>query len=123
MVASAAVFWTTNYLDQIKVEPAAVATFFTNSMARYRVPERIQVSYVEFPATNYFVEADKDLAAITNLSARIDEYYFQQGTNAFKDTNGIALAPEVAKENLRIQMRHDLALRAAHHKANEFGSQ
>lgn len=123
MIASAAVFWTTNYLDQIKVEPAAVATFFTNSMARYRIPERIQVSYVEFPATNYFVEADRDLAAITNLSARIDEYYFQQGTNAFKDTNGVALAPEVAKENLRTQMRHDLALRAAHHKANEFGSQ
>lgn len=123
MVASAAAFWTSNYLDQIKVEPEAVSKFFTNSMARYRIPERIQVSYVEFPATNYFVEADKELTAITNLSARIDDYYFQQGTNAFKDTNGVALAPEVAKENLRNQMRRDLALRAAHQKANDFGSQ
>ncbi len=40
----AAVFWTTNFLDQVTVTPAAVSNYYARSMAFYRLPERVQVA-------------------------------------------------------------------------------
>src|SRR5437762_1538953 len=72
-------FWATNYMDKVEVKPDALATYYTNSMPRYRVPERVQVSYVEFGASNFLAEADKELAKATNFDAYINEQYTKRG--------------------------------------------
>lgn len=119
-----AVFWPSNYLDKVTVTNGAVARYYTNNMARYRLPERTVVSYVEFSPTNYFAEADKRLGEITNLTALIDEAYVRLGTtNHFKDTNGVPLPEKEAKAKIKEEERHRLGLREAHRKANEFGTE
>jgi len=117
-------FWATNYLERVTITNEAVARFYTNRMAAYRVPERTVVSYVEFAATNYFAEADKRLGEITNLTSLLDEAYFRLGaTNQFKDTNGVPLPEKEAKEKIKQEERRRLAVREAHRKANEFGTE
>ena len=46
-VATEAVFFSaSNYLAGVTVPPSALAQFYTNRLAVYRLPERVQVSYV-----------------------------------------------------------------------------
>ncbi len=118
-----AVFWTSNYLDKVTVTPVLLTNYYITHQANYRVPERVQVSYVEFAASNYLAEADKQLAQITNLSARVDDFYYKRGTNSFKDTNGVALPEAAAKAKIREEIQHDSALTAARRKASEFGNE
>jgi hypothetical protein len=73
-------FWATNYLERVTITNEAVARFYTNRMAAYRVPERAVVSYVEFAATNFFADADKP-GEITNLTSLLDEAYFSSRGN------------------------------------------
>src|SRR5262249_10585649 len=72
IAAEAVVFWGSNYLDQVQVKQEELLKFYTNRMPVYRVPDRIQINYAEFPGTNYFADADKELGQITNLNAQID---------------------------------------------------
>jgi hypothetical protein len=109
-----------NYLAGITVDPAELATFYTNQLSSYRIPERAQVSYVKFEATNYLAEADQKVAALTNLTQIIDTNYQQRGTNAFTDANQQPLPPEAAKQKIREELRHSFALNEARRKANEF---
>src|SRR5260370_40708044 len=74
----AAVFWTTNFLDQGTVTPAAGSNYYAPSMAFYRLPERVQVAYVEVAATNYIAEAHPQLAKRTKLTPTIDNFYPQK---------------------------------------------
>src|SRR5262249_16725942 len=46
-------FSASNYLDKVVVTPDAVAKFYTNQMANYRLPERVQVAFVKFALSNY----------------------------------------------------------------------
>ena len=121
--AEVALFWASNYLSQVAVTNEALARYYTNNMARYNVPERTVVNYVEFNASNYLADADKRLSEITNLNARIDEDYLKRGTNYFKGTNGVVLPEKEAKEQIKEEARHGLALREALRKANEFGTE
>ena len=124
VAAELAVFYTSNYLDKVTVTPATVATYYTNHMANYRIPERIQISYLEFSASSYLAEADKQLAEITNLTARVDDYYYNKGTNTFKDTNGMVLPEAAAKAKIRDEVfRRQAALLAARRKAYDFGNE
>ena len=116
-----ALFSVSNYLAEVKVSQPDVAKFFTNRMAMYRIPEKLQVSYVAFPASNFLAEAEKDLAGITNLEAQVEEIYYKRGTNTFKGTNDTILSAEEAKKKLKDDFRHELALREARRKASEFG--
>jgi peptidyl-prolyl cis-trans isomerase D len=117
------VFAASNYVNKVTVSPAELGKFYTNRMALYRIPERIQVSYIEFPVTNFLAEADKQIAAITNFDARIDEEYYRRGTNAFKGTNDGPLTVDEAKKQIKEDSRKALARREAHRKAAEFGSE
>lgn len=117
----AAVFWISNYLDKVTVTPEGLTQFYTNRLQVYREPDRIQVSYVAFVATNYFNEADQKLAAITNFNERIDEFYRQRGADSFKDTNGVVLSEDAAKTKIREDLRRDYALQEAEIRANRFG--
>jgi SurA N-terminal domain len=116
-----AVFAASNYLDKVTVSPAEVSKYFTNRMAEYRIRERVQASYLEFPVTNFLAEADKHMASITNLDAQIEEVYYRAGTNAFKGTNGVALSPEEAKKQIKETERKGLARREARRQAAQFG--
>lgn len=121
---SVAVFWASNYLDQAIVSDEQVARFYTNRMAQYRIPERVQVSYVVFPASNYWAEADAELAKATDLEARVDAVYRKLGgTNYFKDASGRPLPEAEAKQKIKQENRLRLALREAHRKAAEFGNE
>ena len=61
----------TNYLPAISVSAESVAQFYTNQMPRYRLPERVQVSVVAFPASNHLAAAEAELSA-TNLNEIVE---------------------------------------------------
>ena len=112
-------FAASNYVAAAKPTPEAIGQFYTNQMARYRLPERLTVSYVAFTATNFLPAAQRELAAITNLNERIDAAYERVGTNYFLE----AKTPEAKKEKIRELMLNERALVAARKAANEFATQ
>ncbi len=118
MLTEAVFFPASNYLANAVATPEGIAQFYTNRLADYRIPERVQVSYVKFEATNFLAEADQELAKLTNINQRIDQVYEQRGTNFYKDVK----SPEEAKDKIREEMRKELRLLAARKKANEFAS-
>jgi len=102
MKVDLAVFWASNYLDQVVITNGAIGTYFTNRMAVYRVPERIELAYVEFAHSNYMAEAEKELGQITNLTAIVDEVFLKAGgTNAFPGTNGLPMTEAAAKQKIK----------------------
>jgi len=119
-ITEVALFTASNHLDKVKATPEDVSKFFTNNMPMYRVPERIQVAYVEFPATNYFAEADKRMAGITNFDAQIEDFYYKKGTNTFKGSNDVVLSAEEAKKKIKEDERLRQGLLEARRKGYEF---
>ncbi|HEU5124340.1 MAG TPA: SurA N-terminal domain-containing protein [Verrucomicrobiae bacterium] len=119
-IASDAVFFSgTNYQTSVTPPtPQVLGEFYTNQASLYRIPDRIQVSYVTFSASNYLAQADKLLAAETNLNAIVEENYQQRGTNFYPN-----LTPDEAKQKIREEMRHQVALNEARHAADEFANQ
>jgi hypothetical protein len=111
-----------NYLAKVTVTPDAVAMYYTNSSARYRLPKRVQLSYVAFPASNYVAQADAQIAALTNLNQQIDALYLQRGPQFYTDAAGQPLTPEAAKQRIRDEVRKEGALREAHKAANAFAT-
>ena len=120
--ADVTLFWGSNNLERVAVTNEAVNQYFTNNMARYRLPERLQIAYVPFHATNYFAHADKVLGDQTNLNKIIENEYFQKGPDSFKDEKGNKLSEADAKAKLKDEVRHALAMTEALRKANEFGT-
>ncbi|MDR3456027.1 MAG: SurA N-terminal domain-containing protein [Verrucomicrobiae bacterium] len=114
--AQAVFFSVSNYLGAVTVTPAAVGQFFTNNMAYYRLPDRVQVNYVWFNVTNYLDAAKAELAK-TNFDQSVENAYKQYATAPeFKD----AKTPEEAKAKIREVLIRQRALREAASKANEF---
>lgn len=116
------VFSATNHLAQVNLDPANVAQFYSNRLAEYRIPERVQVRYVKFAVTNFLNEADQVLASNTNVLQGLDAEYQRRGPDAFRDPQGNPLSAEAAKAELREEFRTRLALDAARKKANEFAN-
>jgi peptidyl-prolyl cis-trans isomerase D len=108
-------FPATNYLSSVKVTPEAIAQFYTNYLAAYRLPDRVQVSYVAFSVSNY-LEQSKAEWAKTNFDAQIDSFYFQYGTQAFPD----AKTPAEAKGKIRELLITQRAQAAAKAAVNDF---
>ena len=53
-VAAEAVFFSTsNYLAGVSINPDTISEFYSNRIANYVIPERVQVAYVRFNVTNY----------------------------------------------------------------------
>lgn len=123
VLTEAVFFSATNYLPKVKVEAKGLSEFYTNRMASYRLPARLQVNYVAFEAINFLAEAGKQIAQETNLTARLEQLYQTRGTNSFTDAAGKVLSKEAALEKIKEEARHELALREARKKANEFASE
>ena len=119
-IATAAVFVSaSNYLANVTVTPEAVAQYYSNHVAEYRIPDRVQVSYVEFPLTNFLAEANQEMEKMTNINDTIETIYQQRGTNYYKE----AKSPEEAKVKIREEIRKEFMTRAAHKKANAFATE
>jgi hypothetical protein len=118
-LATQAVFFpASNYLAGVTATPEAVSQFYTNQMARYRLPDRVQVSYVKFAISNFLVEATKQFNELTNLNEIIDAKYQQLGTNFFAE----AKTPEEKKGKIREVLFKNQMLFNARKKANEFAT-
>src|SRR5208282_1485362 len=111
-VATAAVFFSaSNYLAGTTAPPDAVMQFYTNRQAAYRIPERVQVSYVSFDLTNYLAEANQALARMTNLDQKIEEAYGVGGTNFLNEVKARSL--QEAKVKVREARRKEFEMQAA----------
>jgi hypothetical protein len=110
-------FSASNYLSQVAVTPAAVAQFYTNYLAEYRLPDRVQVSYVEFNISNYLAQAKAELAK-TNLDEIVEANYNQLPPNYFPD----AKTPAEAKAKIRDALIRQRALATARTQADEFAT-
>ena len=129
-------FSASNNLASVIATPAALSEFYSNQVARYRVPERVQVSYVEFKSTNHWDAAGADMARMTNqtviveliqkyglhpslanlpnLDALVDSEYKRK-------TNFYAGVPvEKAHATIRSEIQHMFAIMAAGKLANAF---
>lgn len=112
-------FQTSNHLANVTGTPEAVSQFYTNQMLRYRLPERLQVSYVKFQSTNFLAEAVQEINQITNLAERLEALYEQRKTNLLSTTT----SPEEAKENILKEEQRKLALLKARKQANVFATE
>lgn len=124
VVVELVTFSASNYLasvTNIALEP--LKSYFTNHMSQYRLRERVQLSYVKFESTNFYPEADKEIAKITNLNERLTEAYIKRGgTNYYKDKEGKPLTEEAAKAKMKADERDNLALSLARKKSFEFAN-
>lgn len=123
ITAEIALFSLSNHLAEVLVTPEALGAYFTNQEARYRVPEKVQVSYVRFASSNYLAEADQQLSQRTNLNAELDALYRQRGPDSFKDPANVTMPEEAAKRQLREEQRKLVALGAAHQNAMAFAEE
>jgi hypothetical protein len=110
-------FSASNYLSSVAMTPAAIGQFYTNYLAEYRLPDRVQVSYVAFEVTNFQAEAEQKLSK-TNLNDQVEAVYAQYGTNAFPE----AKTPAEAKEKIRDVLIRQQALADAQRQAREFAT-
>lgn len=108
--AKVALFNATNFLAQVPMTPEAIGQFYTNRMAAYREPERVQLSYVAFPVTNYLAAAREKLAAEPDLTNRIEMLYAQRGSNFYTDENDQPMTPEAAKARIYQEALDEVAI-------------
>jgi peptidyl-prolyl cis-trans isomerase D len=113
--AQIVVFSASNYLAAVPVTPALVGQFYTNYLAEYRLPDRVEVNYVAFPVTNFMARAEQKL---TNLNEQVEDIYNRYGTNAIPD----AKSPEDAKAKLRDALIREQALADARQQADDFAN-
>ena len=115
-IATDAVFFSaTNFLTSITTSPEAVSEYFTNQMARYRLPERVQVSYVAFEYSNFLAQAETELSK-TNFNELIEANFAELGTNYYKE----AKTPEEVKAKIRADLILKTAEPLARRQAYEF---
>lgn len=114
--AQAVFFSASNYVSQVVATPAAVSEFYSNHIADlYRLPDRIQLNYIEYGLSN-FLEAAQQKIGTTNLANQVESIYEQQGMKAVPDAN----TPEEAKAKIREAILHQTALPMAQDKARQF---
>lgn len=117
IVTEAVFFSGTNYQAGITATPEAVGQFFTNRMANYRLPERVQVSYVAFEYSNLLAQAEAELVK-TNFNEMIDQQLQRVGTNYFVE----AKTPEEKRAKMREDLIKGYAMTLARKQANEFAN-
>jgi hypothetical protein len=120
-VSAQIVFFTaSNYMAQVAVTPAGLAEYYTNAnllKQQYRLPDRVQVNYVEFNLTNYLAQSKTEWAK-TNLDEVVDSAFQRYGMDAFPD----AKTPDAARAEIRDQLIRQRALADAQQQANDFAN-
>jgi hypothetical protein len=117
-ISAQAVFFTaSNYLAQVAITPAAVAQFYTNYMAAYREPDRVQVNYVFFELSNQLAAAELKIGK-TNLDAQVETLFAQHGM----DTVPGAKTPTEEKGKIRDALIKQEAAGTVRKLANDFAN-
>ena len=118
MVTERVNFLATNYYAKTVPTTQELGDFYDKHQADYRLPDRVQVNYIVFPASNYLAQAQKLLG--TNIDDRADQVYHQEGPDAFKDEAGKVLTQEDAEAGIKNEIRLYTALTEARKDANAF---
>jgi len=118
----------TNFYSHVTSTSKDIEEFFSKRQADYKLPERVQINYVKFESTNFFAEADKEMAGNTNLTDQINQIYRtdkykEKMPELFQDEKGKPLTETESKDKIRKQFRSDSALNFAHKKAIEFSKE
>lgn len=103
-----------NFLAKVTLDPAEVTKFYSNTVANYRSPDRVQVHYVRLATSNYVAAAESALNAGGGLEESVNRTYLQQ-TNFYA---GVAEAE--AKQRIKQSMIDQEALKLAKRKAYDF---
>ena len=122
-ITSAVFFSSSNYTASVSLDPGAVAQFFTNRIAEYRIPERTVISYVRWTADPYLTNAEAALAKLPDLATRLESAYQQRGADAFRDKDGNVLAKPAALISLRQQVVESQAVAEAARAARDFANE
>ena len=117
LVTEAVFFFASNYLSSVTTAPEAISQFWSNRMAMYRIPERVQVKYVEFELSNRLAEAEAELVK-TNLTELVEGNFNRLGTNLYRE----AKTPEEAKALIRTDIIKEYASTLARREANAFAN-
>ncbi len=116
IAADAVLFSSTNFLSSVSVAPDAIVQFYSNRVANYLIPDRVQVSYVRFNVTNALGQAETELAS--NLTMEVEASLQQMGTNYQQ----IAKTPEEAKTKIREELIRRQAMLETQKKALGFAA-
>lgn len=92
-------FSASNYLSDVVASPGIVGQFYTNYLAAYRLPDRVQVNYVSFEVSNFLAQSKVEWAA-TNLEDNVDAAFRQYGMSAFPEAKTEADAKAKIRETL-----------------------
>ncbi len=115
-LATEAVFFSlSNHLAAATPPGDAIYQFYTNRQAFYRVPDRVQVKYVEFPVSNFTAQAEAELMK-TNFNEIVDAQLRQFGTNYTR----FGKTPEEAKIKIREEIIKNFARTRADGAARKF---
>jgi hypothetical protein len=89
----------TNYLALVQVTDEQIKKQYTNSLAKHRIPERRQIAYVTFPATNYLDLAEEKFNELKPTQREpLLQSYWAGITNlvGYKTNSILALAGQIA---------------------------
>ena len=115
-ISSEAVFFSaSNYLSQTAATPVAVGQFYTNNMAAYREPDRVQVKYIVFEVSNYLAQSKAEWLK-TNFDENVNSIYDKYGATEFASEK----TPDAAKAKIRDLLIERRALSDAGMQANDF---
>jgi parvulin-like peptidyl-prolyl isomerase len=109
-------FRATTNLTSIAAPADKVGEFYTNRMAAYRLPDRVQINFVSYPLSNFIAAAKAELDKNTNMTEIIEARYEQLGTNYFAE----AKSPTEAKQMIRDEFERNIALNNAAKEAKKF---
>jgi hypothetical protein len=115
--AQAVFFSASNYISQATTAPGAISEFFTNNMAAYRQPDRVQINFVSFIVSNFVAQSKAEWAK-TNFEDTVDSIYDHYSTTEFANEK----SPEAAKAKIREMVINRRALDDANRQANDFVS-
>lgn len=118
MVVETVSFPASEFYSQTEPSEEEIKEYFTKHEADYRLPDRVQVNYVQFNGRNYLTNVDKTLG--TNIDDRIDELYHEQGPDAFKDAAGKTLSQTEAEAKIKDELRTRTSLGLATKDAEAF---
>ncbi len=121
--ASLVVFSASNHLAGIKLDAVSLGQFFTNQLPNYRIPERRTVSYVRWESSNFLAKAEAQLAQVSGLPARLEQFYQERGAENFKDEQGHVLTKEAALALIRQQTALAEAGKFAQAAARDFANE
>ena len=121
--ASLVVFSATNYFAGIKLDAVSLGQFFTNQLPNYRIPERRTVTFVRWESSNFLAKAEAQLAQVSGLPARLEQFYQERGADNFKDEKGQVMTKEAALAMIRQQTALVEAGRYAQAAARDFANE